>query len=292
MKRYFLFFSLLVLSMTNEEQCESFGDLKMYHNITIPALGFGTAALPRDKYYDIIREAFESGFKHFDGAEAQEWYNNPMLSFSLRNILDRMPLHKFNRTNLFITTKIHPRNFHQPSIKGTMQKEFDLFSYYPYEYIDLVLLHFKQCYPHICNEEQQQKFIQKPNLWIEAYQQLEEYYEQGRVTSIGVSNFEYQDLKYILSNVGKGKLFKYKPHVVQNYPGSGRDLDAAVRKLCKENGVIYQAYSVFSRLINEPEVVKKNWSKEDLFSWAKENDVGLLIRSANLEHIRENSKYL
>lgn len=81
--------------------------------------------------------------------------------------------------------------------------------------------------------------------WRESWKALEKAYAEGRVMSIGVSNFDVNLLEELLD------IAAVKPHVVQNYAAPG-SVDIDVRKWCKEHEVIYQPYASIRNLHNSP----------------------------------------
>jgi diketogulonate reductase-like aldo/keto reductase len=72
--------------------------------------------------------------------------------------------------------------------------------------------------------------------WRESWRALEKAYAEGRVTSIGVSNFDATLLDEITN------FATVLPHVVQNWAEVGK-VDSDVRHWCREYRAIYQPYA-------------------------------------------------
>lgn len=72
--------------------------------------------------------------------------------------------------------------------------------------------------------------------WQQSWRALEKAYAEGRVVSIGVSNFDIQ----LLNELREISLLL--PHLVQNWaePGS---LDRQVRSWCDSRRIVYQPYA-------------------------------------------------
>lgn len=136
--------------------------------------------------------------------------------------------------------------------------------------------------------------------WQGSWRALEKAYAEGRVDSIGVSNF---DLPLLQSMQDEGKEVSVLPHVLQNWaePGS-RDDD--VMEWCKETKTIFQTYATLRNLR------QLSTSKRDDVSaamkrlagkyWKTPHGVALRLmvqsgmavipRASSLEHLRENLK--
>ena len=72
--------------------------------------------------------------------------------------------------------------------------------------------------------------------WKESWRALERQYAEGRVLSIGVSNFGLEQLQEL-------ELFaNVRPHVVQNFAEPGR-IDDAVIEFCKNRKIQLVSYS-------------------------------------------------
>jgi diketogulonate reductase-like aldo/keto reductase len=69
----------------------------------MPAVGFGTAGLGSGTKA-AVGSAHEAGYRHFDTAQAREWYREDLVGQALREPLSQ------DRESLFITSKLHPRH--------------------------------------------------------------------------------------------------------------------------------------------------------------------------------------
>jgi len=78
--------------------------------------------------------------------------------------------------------------------------------------------------------------------WRESWRALERAYAEGRVLSIGVSNFNLALLEELRVNVAT-----VLPHLVQNWAEPG-NVDRAVRDWCDQYHVLYQPYAPLRNL--------------------------------------------
>ena len=131
----------------------------------IPQLGFGVYLIPPEETEKCVLEAIKIGYRHFDTAHM--YGNEKAVGAAIKKS-------GIARNELFITSKLWITEYGVgitlPAI-DKMLKRLDL------DYIDLILLHF----PY--------------NDYIGAYKDLEKAYEQGKVKSIGISNFENKKLE-------------------------------------------------------------------------------------------------
>lgn len=107
--------------------------------VSMPAVGFGTAGLG-DGTARAVVEALNVGYRKIDGAQAREWYREDLIGQALQ-------LSSVRREDIFLTTKVHPRDFGAQATMRAVQRSLgDLGT----EYLDLVLLHYSKCWGDIC----------------------------------------------------------------------------------------------------------------------------------------------
>lgn len=133
----------------------------------MPIVGFGTAGLGPGAR-DAVRHALQVGYRHIDTAQAREWYREDLVGEGI--VASGIP-----RSDLFITSKLHPRHFGYNSsiiqFELTLQ---DLGS----AYVDLFLLHYANCWGNLCKEEPE-------GTWKESWRALEQLVRAGKVKAIG-----------------------------------------------------------------------------------------------------------
>ena len=78
-------------------------------------------------------------------------------------------------------------------------------------------------------------------IWNESWRAMEKAYAEGRLMSIGVSNFNETLLNEVASFAA------IRPHVVQNWAEIGRT-DDEVRTWCFKNDAVYQPYASLRNL--------------------------------------------
>lgn len=136
----------------------------------IPQIGLGVFQIPDDA--DAKRaclQAFETGYRHID--TAHHYYNE-------RGVGQAVKESGLPREELWITSKLWPDEYGEAITGRALDEMLDRLQL---EYLDLVLLH--------------QQVGDYPGAW----KALEEAVRQGKVRSIGLSNFESGRLEEILS---------------------------------------------------------------------------------------------
>ena len=144
--------------------------LKMNNGLMIPQLGFGVYLI-KDlaEAEKACLEAFKVGYRHIDTAHR---YDNE------RGVGTAIKKSGIPRKDIFITTKLSPTEFGEDvSYKAIndMLKRLDT------DYIDLLLIH------HPFND------------YIGAWKAMEKAVKEGKVKSIGLSNFEGKHWQEILN---------------------------------------------------------------------------------------------
>ena len=207
--------SMMTKMMTNKAEGESM-------TMTMPAIGFGTAGLGLETK-ESVKKALEVGYRMIDTAQAPEWYREDLVGLALEESKNVV-----KRKDVFVTTKIHPRHLGR---KGMDMIETSLTNLRT-TYVDLVLLHYSECWGNLCSRGEV-----VPGTWKEAYRELERLVVEFKVARfIGVSNFNANALEelHAFANV--------QPLVVQ----MRSDVFAQDRRtmdVCAKYGWRFEAYS-------------------------------------------------
>jgi diketogulonate reductase-like aldo/keto reductase len=228
----------------------------------IPKLGFGTYRLKGDKAYFSVLEAVKTGYRHIDTASL--YGNESEIGKALKQI-------NLKREELWITTKISTKDIR--SGKEAMYRSVvNSLTQLATEYIDLVLLHGPT-----------------ENL-LEAWKVLEEIMVvlQGKIIRIGVSNFDVHHLETILQNcktIPYCNQFEINPYLnrdkILEWCLSKKILPVAHTSLVKGEKFSDQKLEMISqsRGISKPHL---------LLAWGLQNNMTVIPRSSNPEHISEN----
>lgn len=186
---------------------------KLNNGITIPEIGFGTWQLT-ENVEQVIHWALNAGYTHIDTAAA---YKNE------KEIAEAIKTSGKKRSDLFLTTKVWASERGYENAKKAIETSL---ANLETDVIDLMLIHW----PAKTNQENWEE--ENAQTW----KALEEYYAQGKIRAIGVSNFMVHHLEALL------KTAKVKPMVnqIEYHPGY---LQEDVVAFCKEHDILVEAWS-------------------------------------------------
>jgi 2,5-diketo-D-gluconate reductase A len=137
---------------------------------TIPQLGFGVFQIDPSETAEATARALEVGYRHIDTAEM---YGNE------REVGEAVRASDLDRGDVFITSKLN-NGYHRPD---DARRAFDrTLADLGSDYVDLFLIHWPL--PTLYDGD-----------FVSTWRTLEEFKEDGRARSIGVSNFEVDHLE-------------------------------------------------------------------------------------------------
>ena len=134
--------------------------ITLNNGVPMPQLGFGVFQVPNDETEAAVSSALEAGYRSIDTAAV--YANEAGVGRALKSS-------GIAREDLFITTKLWNADHERPV--EAYEKSLELLGL---DHVDLYLIHW----PTPARE-----------LYVGAWQGLEELYAAGRVRAIGVSNF-------------------------------------------------------------------------------------------------------
>ncbi|XP_064630731.1 aldo-keto reductase family 1 member B1-like [Lineus longissimus] len=213
----------------------------------VAAIGLGTWQSKPGEVVTAVSHAIKAGYRHIDCAYA--YFNEEEVGKGIKEALDSGCC---KREDLFVTTKLwntyHRRDLVTKSCKVSLEK-------LGLDYVDLYLMHWPMAYVEDREDfpkGEDDKFIfsSAPNSGtLDTWQGMEECVELKLAKSIGVSNFNSQQIEKIL------KVAKIKPANLQieahPYFNNGR-----LVKFALDHGLTVTAYSPFGS-------PTRNWAKPD-----------------------------
>lgn len=137
---------------------------------TIPQLGFGVFQIEPGDTAEAVGEALEIGYRHIDTAEM---YGNE------KEVGEAVRASGLDRSDIFVTSKLN-NSFHEPD---DARQAFDTtLSDLGFDYVDLFLIHWPL--PTLYDGD-----------YVSTWKVLEEFKNDGRARSVGVSNFQVEHLE-------------------------------------------------------------------------------------------------
>jgi 2,5-diketo-D-gluconate reductase A len=178
---------------------------------TIPQLGFGVFQIEPKNTAEAAGEALEIGYRHIDTAEM---YGNE------KEVGEAIRASGLDRGEVFVTSKLS-NAFHEPD---DARRAFDsTLSDLGFDYVDLFLIHWPL--PTRYGGD-----------FVSTWSTLEEFHEDGRARSIGVSNFQIEHLERLAADTDT--MPAVNQIEVQPY-----FTNEAVRSYGREHGIATEAWS-------------------------------------------------
>jgi diketogulonate reductase-like aldo/keto reductase len=241
----------------------------------IPKIGLGTWQMTDDEAEYACKQALELGYTNIDTANTYQ--NEGGVGRGLK--YSPVP-----REKLFITTKIRAEYKSADSARACIEESLKLLDC---DYIDLLLIHAPMPWDEICGRKPKPNHrYEKEN--VEVWHVMEEYYARGKVKSLGLSNFENDDILNIISHA------EVLPQVNQVRCYIGHTPANAI-EFAKEKGILIQAYSpnATGRLLSDERVSKMAQKYGvSISQLAIKYDLQLgtqpLPKTLNPQHMKEN----
>jgi len=193
---------------------------------TIPQLGFGVFQIEPNDTAEAVREALEVGYRHIDTAEM---YGNE------REVGEGIRASGLDRGDVFVTSKLN-NGLHEPD---DARKAFDAtLSDLGFDYVDLFLIHWPL-----------------PTLYdgdiVSTWKALEEFHNDGRARSVGVSNFQVEHLERLAAEtdiVPSVNQIEVHPYFTNE----------AVREYGQAHGIVTEAWSPIAQgaVLGDPTITQ------------------------------------
>lgn len=196
------------------------------NGVKIPAVAFGTYKAADGKSADVIRTAIETGYRYFDTASF--YGTESYLGEAIRQ--SGIPREEF-----FITSKLWKTEMGYENVRAAFEGSLENLQT---DYLDMYLIHWPKPDPD---------YREWRELDAGTWRAMEELYEEGKVRSIGLSNF----LPHHIENLLKTCRIKPMADQIEYHPGYSQE--AAVR-YCQDRNILVQAWSPLGRqrVMEEP----------------------------------------
>ena len=231
---------------------------------TMPIMGLGTYALDYDTCVNSVMALIENGGRLID--TAYMYGNEEAVGEGVRRAIAEFGV---SREEIFVITKIYPNQFSDPesAIEMALEK-LDI------GYIDMMLLH------HPGSND------------VEAYLAMEKYVTEGKIRSLGLSNWYIEELTDFLPQVN------IMPALVQNEIHPYYQ-EQEVVPFIQEKGIVVQCwYPLGGRGYTQELLTDETISSiaaaheisaaQVILRWDLQRGIVVIPGSSNPEHIREN----
>jgi Aldo/keto reductases, related to diketogulonate reductase len=259
---------LSVGGQTDSEAVRSFDfedrSVMLNSGYEMPIMGLGTYSLDHDTCVNSVKALLQNGGRLID--TAYMYGNEEAVGEGVRQAMEEYGI---PREEIFVITKIYPSQFGDPEAAIDMALEkLDI------GYIDMMLLH------HPGNDD------------IEAYKTMERYVEEGKIRSLGLSNWYVEELTEFLPQI------TITPALVQNEIHPYYQ-EQEVVPFIQEKGIVVQCWYPLggrghtSDLLGD-ETIKSIAeahgvsSAQVILRWDLQRGIVVIPGSGNPDHIKEN----
>lgn len=229
----------------------------------IPQLGYGVWQVENEVAEKVVEQALDAGFRHVD--TAQIYGNEEGVGAALAHS-------SVSEDDVFVTTKVW--NDQQEFEKAQASFEVSMKKLGLSKPLDLLLIHWA-------------KPVQ--GTYLEAWKALINLQKQGKVRSIGISNFPEEQLREIIAETGVTPAI----HQIELHPYFNQH---ALREVHKELGILTEAWSPLGQggdILNDPVVVEIAQAHEAtpaqvVIAWHLALGNVVIPKSVTPERIKEN----
>jgi 2,5-diketo-D-gluconate reductase A len=230
---------------------------------SIPQLGFGVFQIDPGETAAAVSEALEVGYRHIDTAEM---YGNE------KGVGEAIGASGLDRGDVYVTSKLN-NNVHRPD---DARRAFDrTLADLGFEYVDLFLIHWPL--PTRYDGD-----------YVSTWKTLEEFKQDGRARSIGLSNFQVEHMERLAAEtdtVPAVNQIELHPYL----------LNEQVRAYDEEHGIATEAWSPIAKgeVLDDPVVTAiadrvGRTPAQVVLRWHIQRGNIVFPKSVTPERIREN----
>lgn len=233
----------------------------------MPINGLGTYSLHGDECINSVKSALSNGVRLIDTASA--YGNEEEIGQAIREAIDEGII---KREDIFVTTKIYPGD-EMANPESSIQACLDRLNI---GYVDMMLLHHPDT-----ND-------------VKAYKAMEQFVKDGKICSIGLSNWYVEELTEFLPQVDT------VPALIQNeiHPYYQEN---DVIPFIQEKGIVVQGWyplggrGYTGELLSDPVISEIGnahgvSSAQVILRWNLQKGVVVIPGSSNPDHIKENTE--
>ncbi len=236
------------------------------NGVKMPNLAFGTFKVNEGDDVQVILDAIEAGYRHFDTAA---FYNTEE---ALGKAIKKSGI---PREEFFVTTKVWKTYMGYEGAKKSFEESLEKLDM---DYVDLLLIHWPRP-----DEKSDWK-----KLDIETWKAFEEIYKEGKAKAIGVSNFLNNHMQNILDNCEVVPMVNQ----IEFHPGY---IQKDVVDFDKKHGIVVEAWSPLGRervfkdkLLNKLAEKYGKSVAQICLAFALQMDVVPLPKSSSVERMKQN----
>ena len=232
-------------------------------NHEIPQLGFGVFQIPPEDTAKAVSTALEVGYRHIDTAEQ---YRNE------RGVGEAIQASGLSRDEIYVTSKLSNACHHPDDARKAFERTLEALGS---DYVDLFLVHWPL--PTLYDGD-----------YVSTWKVMEEFKQQGRARSIGVSNFQVPHLERLAAETDVTPAVNQ----IEIHPYF---LNEEVRRYGEDHGIRTEAWSPIAQgaVLDDPVITEiadrlERTPAQVVLRWHIQRDSIVFPKSATPERIEEN----
>jgi 2,5-diketo-D-gluconate reductase A len=238
-------------------------DILLSSGNTIPQFGFGVFLVKPAQTEEAVMTALEAGYRHIDTAEM---YGNES------EVGAAIEASGLSRAEVFVTSKLSNDSHEPDDARKAFQGSLDALGF---GYLDLFLIHWPL--PTRYGGD-----------FVSTWRVLEQFYREGLVRSIGVSNFQAHHLRRLHQECEI-------PPAINQFEVSPYLTQEELRSFCAQHQIAVEAWSPLARgrVLDEPPIVSmgQRFGKtpaQVVLHWHIQRGDIVFPKSVTAARIREN----
>jgi 2,5-diketo-D-gluconate reductase A len=235
--------------------------ISFHDSHSIPQIGLGAWKTPNDSAVSAVQAALEAGYRHIDTAAV--YGNEEGVGRGIR-------ASGVARDEIFLTTKVWNENQGYDSTLRALDESLKRLGQ---DYIDLYLIHWPSPWR---------------GLYVDTWRALTKAQDEGRVRSIGVSNFAAEHLERIVDETGV-------PPVLNQIELHPRFQQKRLREVHAQRGIKTQSWSPLGQgqLLSDPVIARiaekhGRTPAQAIIRWHIDNGLIVIPKSVTPSRIVEN----
>lgn len=232
--------------------------ITLNNGIEIPQIGYGTFRIDNESVSGLVESALKVGYRHIDTAA---FYQNE------EGVGKGIKLSGIPREEIFVTSKVWMEDL---GYKKTIASFEQTMAKLEVDYLDLLLIHWPR------------------PLALESWKVLENFYSEGRIRAIGVSNYNIRLLEELMNNsevIPAVNQIELHPRLWQ------KDLCA----FCAEHGIAVEAWAPIMKgkivdipLLNQIGGKYRKSAVQVTLRWHLQSGIVVLPKSSSESRMIEN----